>query len=75
MVAILPLIKAFRQGHNQIMFTTYCPGHRDRVLLFPENIERLVNRPDGIELHWRCTCGNVGRELIARAVPRREAAA
>jgi len=48
------------------MFTVQCPGHNSRVLLFPEHIEQLVNRGDGVELHWRCTCGATGTDLIRR---------
>ncbi|HEX3539793.1 MAG TPA: hypothetical protein VHT75_05050 [Acidimicrobiales bacterium] len=49
------------------MFAVYCSGHQGRVLLFPEHIERLVNRHDGVELQWRCTCGGTGIHFIARA--------
>jgi hypothetical protein len=48
------------------MFVTYCSGHGNRVLLFPEHIEELVNRPSGIELRWRCTCGTTGTTHIDR---------
>jgi hypothetical protein len=51
------------------MFAVYCPGHSRRVLLFAEHIERLVNRADGIEVHWRCTCGTAGTDLIGRRHP------
>lgn len=61
------------------MFTIYCSGHDSRVLLFPEHIEELVNRPDGVELRWRCTCGTAGTSHIhrtpeARLEPAAEAA-
>ena len=39
------------------MFSVYCPRDRARVLLGPESIEALVSTPEGIEVHWRCTCG------------------
>lgn len=48
------------------MFTVYCSGHASRILLFPEHIEELHNRPDGIELRWRCTCGTTGTARIPR---------
>ncbi len=58
------------------MFTVHCSGHDSRVLLFPEHIEELVNRPDGVELRWRCTCGTTGTTLIPRApAPRPDAEA
>ncbi len=49
------------------MFTVYCPSHCRRVLLFPDNIEALINHPDGIDLHWRCTCGQTGVEHMGPA--------
>ncbi len=42
------------------MFSVYCPNEDVRVLLGPESIEALVSTPDGIALHWRCTCGAAG---------------
>lgn len=64
---------------NSDMFTIYCSGHDSRVLLFAEHIEELVNRPDGVELRWRCPCGTTGTSLIhrttgARLEPEAEAA-
>jgi hypothetical protein len=49
------------------MFSVYCPGHGSRVLLTSDNIEAVVNRPEGVELHWRCTCGEVGNQPFGRA--------
>jgi hypothetical protein len=37
-----------------------CPRHRARVLLGLDSIETLVSTPQGIEVHWRCTCGERG---------------
>jgi hypothetical protein len=48
------------------MFTVYCTGHGSRVLLFSEHIEELRNRPGGMQLRWRCTCGTTGTTLIPR---------
>jgi hypothetical protein len=42
------------------MFSVECPGHGSRVLLGLESIETLVSTPDGLEVHWRCTCGEQG---------------
>jgi len=36
----------------------YCHGSRGPP--FPGNNSTLVNRADGVELHWRCTCGQTG---------------
>jgi hypothetical protein len=51
------------------MFTVYCAGHESQVLLFSEHIDELVNRPDGVELRWRCTCGTTGATNIRRRRP------
>ncbi|HEV3402081.1 MAG TPA: hypothetical protein VG078_09705 [Acidimicrobiales bacterium] len=37
-----------------------CPRHDARVLLGLDSIEALVSTPGGIEVHWRCTCGERG---------------
>lgn len=42
------------------MFSIDCPRHRSRVLVGLDSIEALVATPDGIEVHWRCTCGARG---------------
>jgi hypothetical protein len=42
------------------MFTVYCPRHRSPVLLFADDIDQVVNGPDGIVLHWHCPCGETG---------------
>ena len=42
------------------MFSVECPRHDGRVLLGPEAIVALVSAIDGIEVHWRCTCGQTG---------------
>jgi hypothetical protein len=42
------------------VFDVFCSRHRTRILLSPDDIRGLVNHPDGIEVHWRCSCGHVG---------------
>jgi len=49
------------------MFSVECPRHGGRVLLFPDNIETLVNTVSAIEIHWRCTCGEAGVKIVARS--------
>jgi len=46
------------------MFSVHCPRHGTSVLLGPDQIVRIVNTALGIELHWRCWCGEVGVEPI-----------
>lgn len=48
------------------MFDVLCPAHGRRVLLFPANIRALVNHPHGIELRWRCFCGQEGATWFPR---------
>jgi hypothetical protein len=50
------------------MFVIYCPHHRARVLLSPDNIEAIVNTCTAMELHWRCSCGETGVEHVGQAV-------
>ena len=42
------------------MFAIYCTRHRRRVLLFSDDIVAVVNQEAGIDLHWRCPCGEEG---------------
>jgi hypothetical protein len=42
------------------MFRAFCPTHGAEVLLSPRSIEAVDNRADGIDIHWRCTCGTTG---------------
>lgn len=42
------------------MFAPFCPVHGSRVLLFAGNIRAIRNSSDGIEVHYRCTCGHEG---------------
>lgn len=49
------------------MFDIYCPGHHSRVILFPDNIRAVVNHDHGVDLRWRCVCGETGVRRFARA--------
>jgi hypothetical protein len=75
---ILPLVGSTGKVEDDGMFDVYCPRHRSRVLLFSDNVSALVNRPDALELHWRCTCGHTGIRRFSRSPrgsgPVREAA-
>jgi hypothetical protein len=48
------------------MFSLYCPRHQARVLLGPDNIEGIATCAGGIELEWRCSCGEVGVEHLGQ---------
>lgn len=42
------------------MFAVFCPGHGRRVLLSAHDIVALRHGPEGMEVHFRCTCGREG---------------
>jgi hypothetical protein len=44
------------------MFTIWCPQHESITLIWPSNVDAVVNTADGIEVHVHCTCGH--REVI-----------
>jgi hypothetical protein len=48
------------------MFLVYCSRHQAKVLLSVDNITAVVNHPDGIHLHWRCSCGEEGTQRTSR---------
>jgi hypothetical protein len=60
MKAILPLFGWPGKAHYRCMFLVYCPRHQAQVLLFVDNIVEVINHVDGIDLHWRCSCGEEG---------------
>ena len=43
-----------------LMFAPYCPTHGSRVLLFDDNIERIVRTSTGLQIAYRCNCGYQG---------------
>lgn len=46
------------------MFVVDCPIHQCPVLLFGSQAV-VVNTPNGIELHWCCSCSSEGVELLS----------
>jgi hypothetical protein len=42
------------------MFAVHCPRHRSRVLLDTSAVDALEASPDGVVVHWRCSCGARG---------------
>jgi hypothetical protein len=65
--AILTLALGPGKAEDGPVFDVYCSRHEARVLLSPDDILGLVNHPDGIALHWRCSCGHVGVRLMSRS--------
>jgi hypothetical protein len=51
------------------MFTVHCSTHGGRVLLGARSIVEVANTAAGIELHWRCHCGERGMVLTGRRDP------
>lgn len=48
------------------MFAVHCPTHDARVLIWTSGVERVRNTDAGIEVDWRCTCGQRGTWLTGR---------
>lgn len=48
------------------MFTIHCPRHGGRALIWPSNIDAIVNTPQGIEVAYHCTCGAPGVWVTGR---------
>jgi hypothetical protein len=43
-----------------MFFSAYCQETGTEVLLGPDNFVDLADGPLGVELHYRCYCGEVG---------------
>jgi hypothetical protein len=39
------------------MFVFSCPRHGTDVMIWSSDIEAIHNTPDGIDVHFRCSCG------------------
>jgi hypothetical protein len=49
------------EGESEGMFfSAYCPEAGADVLLGPDNVVDLAHGPCGLELHYRCYCGETG---------------
>ena len=57
------------------MFTVHCARHESRVLIFSSGVERIRNTDQGIEVDYRCTCGQRGTWRTGRAAGTRRTAA
>jgi len=42
------------------MFAVWCEAHEAQVLLSDSSILSIDNRPEGVFVRWRCTCGREG---------------
>ena len=42
------------------MFATYCSACAGRRLVFPSQVTRIDNGPDGPVVEFRCSCGSTG---------------
>lgn len=52
------------------MMDVWCDGCGARVLLWPSDLEGIVNTPDGAIVAYRCAAGHRGAELIERTTTR-----
>jgi len=59
-LSILPLAGVTGMADHEDMFDPYCEHHRSRVLLSNRRIRSIVNRADGIDVHFVCICGKPG---------------
>lgn len=50
------------------MFSFHCPVHGHPVLLWPRAMTAIENTPDGIHVHFRCSCGFEGVWVTGRGV-------
>jgi hypothetical protein len=66
------------QEAESMFFSAYCPQVGAEVLLGPDNVIDLDHGPLGIELHYRCHCGQPGvlypqQDKLEKDAPRRSA--
>jgi hypothetical protein len=47
------------------MIDVFCEAHGRRILLSTSRV-RLANTDHGIEVHYTCTCGHTGVELLGQ---------
>ena len=65
MLTFLPLVRVGRRADDGRMFPIHCAAHGREVLL-PYGRIRLENTDQGIAVHYRCTCGHEGVDLLGR---------
>ncbi len=53
------------------MFAITCPTENVRTLVFPSDVRRLRNTPDGIVIDFVCSCGAAGTWVTGRGVEER----
>jgi hypothetical protein len=52
-----------------MFFAVDCPAHGTRVLLFAHDVTGMQTTPRGIEVRYRCFCGNEGVWLAPSWLP------
>lgn len=52
------------------MFSFMCPRHGAEVLVWPSDIDGIRNTPDGVDVHFHCSCGFRG--VLQTGAGRRE---
>jgi hypothetical protein len=51
------------------MFDSYCPECEKRQLIFPAQVDRIINDDAGIVAIFSCWCGAKGAERLRSAKP------
>ena len=39
------------------MFSFHCPNEDTEVIVWTSDIDDIVNTPEGIDVHFHCSCG------------------
>jgi hypothetical protein len=68
----MDLIAAGVEG-GSMFFSAFCPEAGAEVLMGPDNVVDVGHGPRGMELHYRCYCGETGvlYPRFQRDAPRR----
>jgi hypothetical protein len=51
------------------MFAAECPSIGSPVLIWPSSVQGITNLPDGIEVRYRCACGDSAVWTTGRCAP------
>ena len=65
MLTFLPLVGTAARADDGRMFPVHCDNH-GRVVLLPYGRIRVLDTADGPVVHYRCTCGHEGVDLLGR---------
>jgi hypothetical protein len=66
---MLPLVGLIHAAQDAAMFSVHCPAHGSRVLLSERAIEGIDRIETGLNVRWRCHCGERGVLRTGRPRP------